>query len=58
MTYIFNDVAVVTDEEEGPGVGEVELHADQAWRRHHDQPLSSGFLGWNLDDSPSVCPGR
>jgi hypothetical protein len=28
-TYIFNDVAVVANEEEGAAVGQIELHSDQ-----------------------------
>lgn len=29
MTYVFDDVAVVGDEEESAGVGHVDLHADE-----------------------------
>jgi hypothetical protein len=29
-TYVLNDMAVITDEEEGAAVGQIQLHPDQS----------------------------
>ena len=45
-TYVLDDVTVITDEEEGPAIEEIELHADQTYASEGGQRFHLRLRRW------------